>query len=216
MKNRNSNILIVLGLLIAISSLFYIQKVDKRMTAKKSEIERSKNDFIEQMKLDKEKSEFSDELVNIFNRDENDKHDNNLFEREFGYIEIESLDLILPIYSDTTYKSLKEGIGIVEGTDMPSANKNNTSVLAGHRGGYNGKESFLNVNKLKKGDLIKVVEDKELIYEVIEQEVIESTDWTKFTKEEDESKLILLTCHPYPINDKRLIIKTKLIDIKSI
>lgn len=216
MKNRYSNILIVLGLLIAISSLLYIQKVDKRMTAKKIEIEKSKNDFIEQIKLDKEKSEFSEELVNIFNRDENDEQDNNLIQKEIGYIEIESLDLILPIYSDTSYKSLKDGVGIVEGTDTPSVNKNNTSVLAGHRGGYNGKESFLNVDKLKKGDFIKIVEDKELIYEVIEQEVIESTDWDRFTKEEDKSKLILLTCHPYPINDKRLIIKTKLIDSKNI
>lgn len=91
------------------------------------------------------------------------------------------------------------------------------SVIAGHRGGYNGEQTFLNVDKLNNNDEIKVtIKDKELLYKVVDKKIIESTDWSHFTKEEDQSKLILLSCHPYPQNHQRILIISKLVEERKI
>lgn len=101
--------------------------------------------------------------------------------------------------------------------DTPTDEKNSLSVIAAHRGGYNGEQTFLNIDKLEKGDKINIITDsKELIYRVIDQEVIEKTDWSKFIREEDKSKLILITCYPYPKNTQRLLVKSELVEVKML
>ncbi|MDU1832547.1 MAG: hypothetical protein E6786_05405 [Finegoldia magna] len=47
-------------------------------------------------------------------------------------------------------------------------------------------------------------------------EIIEPDDWSRFIKEEDKSKLYLMSCHPYPYDSQRLLIKSKLIKSVSI
>lgn len=105
-----------------------------------------------------------------------------------------------------------EGSGIVEDTDIPTSEGNTITVLAGHRGGINETQSFLNIDKLENGDKLKITtREEELYYKVVYKEVIEPTDWSKFTREEGKTKLFLMACHPYPKNDKRLLVKAELI-----
>lgn len=99
--------------------------------------------------------------------------------KEVGFIEIEKLNVLLPIFDNTSEKSLKEGVGILEGTDLSLREKNSISVIAGHRGGYNGEQTFLNINKLEKGDLIGIVtKNDRLVYEVSHKEIISPYDWS--------------------------------------
>ncbi len=59
---------------------------------------------------------------------------------------------------------------------------------------------------------ITITTDKEILhYKVFEQEVIEPTDWSKFIREDGKSNLFLMSCHPYPKNNQRLIVKAELI-----
>ncbi|MFX4065423.1 class C sortase [Enterococcus faecalis] len=129
-----------------------------------------------------------------------------------GVVRVDKIGVVLPILENASNQSLLEGAGIVEGTDLPSSKENIITVLAGHRGGGNEEQTFLNIDKLEKGDEIKVTTKEEtLYYEVVGQEVIEPTDWSKFTREEGKTKLFLMSCHPYPKNYQRLLVKAELI-----
>ncbi|MDU3751170.1 MAG: class C sortase [Peptoniphilus rhinitidis] len=125
---------------------------------------------------------------------------------------MDKIGVITPISDNTSEQSLLEGSGIVEDTDIPTSEGNTITVLAGHRGGINETQSFLNIDKLENGDKLKITtREEELYYKVVDKEVIEPTDWSKFTREEGKTKLFLMACHPYPKNDKRLLVKAELI-----
>ncbi len=88
------------------------------------------------------------------------------------------------VYPNTSSEELYNGVGLVETTDLPTDKKNTVSVLAGHRGGSNGQYSFLNIDKLESGDKIKIIySENQLTYTVYDKIVVESTDWSKFTRE---------------------------------
>lgn len=146
-----------------------------------------------------------------------DGDDEIIISNAIGYIEINKLGVTLPIFSGTSKKELRQGVGIVESTDYPTDEKNILSVIAGHRGGYNGEQSFLNIHKLEQGDQINITtKEKILTYEVVGQDVIESTDWSKFIREENKTKLMLMSCHPYPQNYQRLLVKAELIKSENL
>ena len=133
-------------------------------------------------------------------------------DKEIGVLRVDDIKLILPIYMNTSRKALSNGCGIVTDTDMPS-NKNNTmTVLAAHRGGRNEDFTFKKINELKDGSVIKITTKTQILYyEVYGYEIIEPDDWSKFIKEPDKSKPYLMSCHPYPYDSQRLLIKSKLI-----
>ena len=72
-----------------------------------------------------------------------------------GVVRVDKIGVVLPILEDASNQSLLEGAGIVEGTDLPSSKENIISVLAGHRGGRNEEQTFLNIDKLEKGAQVK-------------------------------------------------------------
>ncbi len=137
-----------------------------------------------------------------------------VYQEAISYIEIQKIGVILPVFMDTSFTHLMYGVGVVEGTDAPNPAPNVTSVLAGHRGGYYGEQTFLRINELTDGDtLVITTQNEDLVYEYSSQEVISSTDWSHFYREQDKSKLVLLTCHPYPQNTERLIVNFYLKEI---
>lgn len=199
-----------LGILLVIGSLGYIGYTFTRVHERKHAIEQSKEQFVKM-------SEVSLESHQVDETESQQEQQLKKYENAIGYIEIAKLDIILPIFEGTGSQELRDGVGVVEGTSNPTGEKNTVSVIAGHRGGYNGAQTFLHIDQLEKGDEIKVTtKEKELIYHVTGQEVIESTDWTKFTKEKDETKLILLSCHPYPKNTDRILIYSKLAETRAL
>ena len=156
-----------------------------------------KNKLSKEIKKEKTKNETGDKIT-----------DNNAI----GVLRVDDIKLILPIYMNTSRKALSNGCGIVTDTDMPS-NKNNTmTVLAAHRGGRNEDFTFKKINELKDGSVIKITTKTQILYyEVYGYEIIEPDDWSRFIKEQDKSKLYLMSCHPYPYDSQRLLIKSKLI-----
>ena len=199
-----------LGILLVIGSLAYIGYTFVRVHERKHAIEQSKEQFVKT-------AEVSVESHPVEETEPQEVQQPKEYENAIGYIEIVKLDIVLPIFEGTGSQELRDGVGVVEGTSIPTEQKNTVSVIAGHRGGYNGAQTFLHIDKLEKGDEIKVTtKEKELIYHVTGQEVIESTHWTKFTKEKDETKLILLSCHPYPKNTDRILIYSKLAEVREL
>ena len=201
-----------------------------RLHTRRVEIETIKDEFIStgaDVTDDGKESKIKEQSKNRKNNEnksskEKNKKDNgknkvkrNKFDGIVGFVEIDSLGILLPIYETTTHRSLTDGVGIVETTDIPNGENNSVSVIAGHRGGYNGKDTFLKINELKDRDRVNIImKDKTYTYEVYGNEIIEPTDWSKFTREEDKSKVILMTCHPYPTDRYRLLIYTRLVNVE--
>ena len=128
-----------------------------------------------------------------------------------GVIRIDKIAVLAQIFDNDRQDTLLKGVGVIETTDMPSSELGTCSAIAGHRGGVNEDLSFLHIDQLENGDEVKVTtKDEVLVYKVTGSEVIEPDDWSKFTRDEDKSRLILMACHPYPKNDKRILIYTEL------
>lgn len=204
MKNKKSKILILIGLVLIIGSIVFLFTNYKRKEAKRLKALELENKI-------KEGIELSGEYLNEDVQEKILEEDTIYPSDAIGVIRVDKIDIILPIYGNADKKSLANGVGVVETTEAPSSEPDTISVLAGHRGGMGDNQSFLNIDKLALEDEVVVTTHKEtLYYKVVDKEVIEATDWSKFIREHDKTKLFLLSCHPYPKNDKRLLIKTEL------
>ncbi len=123
-----------------------------------------------------------------------------------GFVEIDKLGISLPIYPGTTDYELAMGVGIVESTDIPSAEPSSISVLAGHRGGRNMEQTFYRIDRLETGDEIRVlIGTEQLVYRVTQSIIIADNDWSHFTRIETP-RLMLMSCHPYPTNEERYLV----------
>ena len=147
-----------------------------------------------------------------YNVEEDDvEQDDIKSDKAIGVLRIDKLNLLAQVFGNTKSGSLHDGVGVIESTDFPSSKPGTTCAIAGHRGGVNEEFSFLNIDKLEVGDKIQITtNDEVLVYKVTGSEIIEPDDWGKFTREEDRSKLILMTCHPYPTDKQRLLIYSEL------
>lgn len=214
-KNRDTYLFFqYLGILLIVSSSICIGCYKLRTLERRKIIEQEKEEFIKKSNEEMGQDIYDSQTTNSVNED---KDEQKLKSNAIGYIEIKKINIILPIFKGTSNEILRDGVGVLEEMDTPTDEKNSLSVIAAHRGGYNGEQTFLNIDKLEKGDKINIITDsKELIYRVIDQEVIEKTDWSKFIREEDKSKLILITCHPYPKNTQRLLVKSELVEVKML
>ena len=138
-----------------------------------------------------------------------------LEEQSIGIIKIPKLDLAMPIYMDATPRHLEIGGAVVNGTSFPTGGKGTRSVIAAHRGFYNF-EHFLHIDSLGSGDRIYLdILGNLLIYEVYDKEVIMPYENDKIAKIENEDILTLLTCHPYPMSNKRLLVNCKRVNIDN-
>ena len=114
-------------------------------------------------------------------------------------IQIPVIDVDLAIYHGTSDEVLNRGIGHFEFS----------SLLTGHRGMPSAK-LFTRLDELKKKDRIYIhVCKKTLVYEVVDSFVVEPEDILDMGIEEGQDLLSLVTCTPYGINTKRMVVKAK-------
>lgn len=124
-------------------------------------------------------------------------------------IQIPVIDVDLAIYHGTSDEVLNRGIGHFEFSSLPVGGKNSHCILTGHRGLPSAK-LFTRLDELKKKDQIYIhVCKKTLAYEVVDSFVVEPEDILDMTIEKDQDLLSLVTCTPYGINTKRLVVKAK-------
>lgn len=210
MKNR---IFTILGALLIICSALWILSIKQNENKKRADALEVEKQFEQSISLDEKKDE-SQEDVNLTSDDtkEDDvERDDIKSDKAIAVLRIDKLNLLAQVFDNTESGSLYDGVGVIESTDLPSSNPGTTCVIAGHRGGVNEELSFLNIDKLEVGDEIKITtKDEVLVYKVTGSEIIEPDDWSKFTREEDKSKLVLMTCHPYPTDKERLLVYSEI------
>ena len=124
-----------------------------------------------------------------------------------GYIEIQSIKVLLPIYLGTTESILQDGVGAMEGASLPVGGESTHAVLTGHRGLPSSK-LFTNLDKLAEGDIFYVhVLNETLTYEVDQILIVEPTEMDGLAIEEGKDYCTLITCTPYGINSHRMLVR---------
>ena len=124
-----------------------------------------------------------------------------------GIVEIPKIDIKLPIYHTTREDVLQVAAGHLEGSSLPVGGENTHSVISAHRG-LPSASLFTDLDQLEDGDhfLIRVL-DQTLCYEVDQIHIVEPENTSDLAVEPGQDLVTLLTCTPYAVNTKRLLVR---------
>ncbi len=124
-----------------------------------------------------------------------------------GYVTIEKIRVELPIYHGTSDKVLNTACGHLEGSSLPVGGESTHCVLSAHRG-LPSAALFKDLNKLEIGDTFTItVLGKVLTYQVDKITEVNPDQIGELKIQEGEDYCTLLTCTPYGINTRRLLVR---------
>ncbi len=124
-----------------------------------------------------------------------------------GYIDIDKIQVKLPIYHGTDPSILNNACGHIKGTSLPVGGEGTHCALSAHRGLPSAK-LFSDLDKLEVGDVFRVtVLDRTLIYQVDQIKTVLPDDVSDLLIEKGEDYCTLVTCTPYGINTHRLLVR---------
>ena len=114
------------------------------------------------------------------------------YESKYANIEIEKINIKLPVYYGDTMEVLKKGVGHSSGSYFPG--EGGSIVYMGH----NSKNVFRNFSKLKIGDKIKIdTSYGKFTYKIYDMKVISETDFDELPIQKDKEILMVYTCYPF-------------------
>ena len=143
-----------------------------------------------------------------------------------GYIKIDKIKVMLPIYHGMSESVLQTSIGHIEGTSFPvgaysydyekgrvtDPNDGSHCVLSGHRGLPSAK-LFSDLDKLVEGDTFNLnILGETYTYQVDQIRVVLPTDLSEIQIVEGKDYCTLVTCTPYGINTHRLLVRGHRVD----
>ena len=123
------------------------------------------------------------------------------------YLDVPSINVYLPVYYGTSEDVLQKGCGYLENTSLPVGGENTHSVISGHTGLPSAK-MLTDLDQVEVGDMFYIhVLGEVLAYKIDDIHAVtpDSTDSLRIVPGEDY--VTLLTCTPYGINDKRLLVR---------
>ena len=124
-----------------------------------------------------------------------------------GYVEIEKIDVLLPIYHGTNEEVLQVAIGHIEGSSLPVGGAGTHTVISGHRG-LPSARLFTDLDQLDEGDTFMLhILDETLTYEVDQIRIVEPDDISNLALEAGADYCTLVTCTPYGVNSHRLLVR---------
>lgn len=132
-----------------------------------------------------------------------------------GYVEIEKIDVYLPIYEGTTEQILRKGIGHLSGSSLPVGGESTHAVLAGHSG-LASQLMFTELEQLEIGDRFSLyVMGEELCYQVDQILTVEPWQTDALQIEEGKDMVTLITCVPYGVNSHRLLVRGQRVEAEE-
>lgn len=128
------------------------------------------------------------------------------------YVEIPSLNILLPVYHGTSNAVLDHGLGHMEFSSLPVGGTGYHSIISGHRG-LPSARLFTDLDKMAVGDQFFVhVLNQELIYEVDQILIVLPEETGGLLSIPDKDCCTLVTCTPYGVNTHRMLIRGHRID----
>ena len=124
-----------------------------------------------------------------------------------AYVEIPSINVMLPVYHGTSDAVLQTAVGHIEWTSLPIGGTGTHTVISGHRG-LPSARLFTDLDKVVEGDtfLLQVV-DETLTYEVDQILIVEPENIKDLVPAADKDYCTLVTCTPYAVNTHRLLVR---------
>lgn len=124
-----------------------------------------------------------------------------------GYINIEKINVQLPIYHGTDEAVLQIAVGHVQGSSLPTGGAGTHCILSAHRG-LPSARLFTDLDKMEIGDTFTLsVIDLLMTYQVDQILIVEPNDVESLYPVEGEDYCTLVTCTPYGINSHRLLVR---------
>lgn len=125
----------------------------------------------------------------------------------FATLEIPKIHALLPIRHGTSDAVLSSGVGHLYGTSLPIGGRGTNAVLAGHRG-LTTSLIFTRLDEMCRGDMFYVtVFGERLSYRVDRIWVVDPQDTSHYAIDRSADYVTLLTCTPYGVNTKRLLVR---------
>lgn len=111
---------------------------------------------------------------------------------KYGTMEIEKIDINVPIYYGDTLEILKKGVGHSSGSYFPG--EGGSIIYMGH----NSKNMFRRFSELQKGNEIKVTTTYgEYTYKIYDMRLIKETEIDKLPVQKEKEILMVYTCYPF-------------------
>lgn len=123
-----------------------------------------------------------------------------------GYIEIDKINVNLPIYHNTTKDALTKGAVHLVKTSFPIGETDSHAVISAHSG-FPTNKLFDDLDTLKIGDTfdLKIINDT-YTYKIIRRNIVKPDDISKINVEKGKELVTLVTCYPYSVNTHRLLL----------
>lgn len=124
-----------------------------------------------------------------------------------GYVEIDKINVKLPLYHGTDEGVLAVGAGHLEGTSFPVGGASTHAVISAHRGLPSAK-LFTRLDEMEEGDTFNItILDRTMTYQVDLISIVLPDETDKLQIEEGMDYVTLMTCTPYGVNDHRLFVR---------
>lgn len=124
-----------------------------------------------------------------------------------GYIDIDKINVELPIYHGIAKEVLQVGAGHLTGTSLPVGGESTHCVLSGHRGLPSAK-LFTDLDELEIGDVFTItVLDRCFTYRIDQIKTVLPDEYSDLQITDGKDYCTLLTCTPYGINSHRLLVR---------
>ncbi len=123
------------------------------------------------------------------------------------FVEIPSVEVYLPVYYGTSEINLQKGCAWLENTSLPVPGESVHSVISGHTG-LPTAEMLTKLDQVKKGEIFYIhVLNRIFAYRVDEIFVVYPNQSSYLDIVKGKDYCTLLTCTPYGINDRRLLVR---------
>lgn len=234
MKRSGSTILLIVGFLIGLALLMYPTFADSWNRGMAIQSVANYSDAVATMSSDEanrmmaEAYEYNQDLIDtqtvgilslskeaIYNDTLNVKSDGMM-----GFVEIDKINITLPIYHGVSEEVLAIATGHLNWTSLPvgspswdsktqsiSPNEGTHIVISGHRGLPSAK-LFTDLDQVAEGDLFSLTVLKTVYtYQVDQIRTVLPTDLGELHIEKGIDYCTLVTCTPYGVNSHRLLIR---------
>ena len=170
--------LFITGLLILVINLFFGQEIGEIFSlVNKVSITIDENKEVAETTI----SEEENKLINYPE-----------YGTQYATIQIDKIDVNLPVYFGDTLEILKKGVGHSSGSYFPG--EGGSIIYMGH----NAKNTFRRFGELQIGNEIKVTTNYgEYTYKIYDMKLIKETETDKLPIQKEKEILMIYTCYPF-------------------
>ena len=123
------------------------------------------------------------------------------------YLEIPKIKVYLPVYFGTSSEVLEKGCGYIENTSLPVGGESTHCAISGHTG-LPTAEMLTELDQLENGDVFYIhILGEVLAYQVDNINDVSPNDIDNLKIVDGKDYLTLVTCTPYGVNDRRLLVR---------